>query len=226
MEELDLKEMFFAFWDKKIYIILITLLFIILGAVYTYVYVTPVYQSYTSLLLTQSGTTISQSDISLNQALVPTYSELIKSKTFLREVLTDLQTPNASSNMKKLSEEDLRKAIGVTYVASTAMIKITVTNEDAEVASDIANEISTVFIKNVSDTYKLNNIQVVDPAEKETVPYNIHHKTDIVMFAVIGVALSFVIIFIIYLLNTSIRTAEDVERAIKLPVIAEIPKII
>ena len=96
MEELDLKEIFNLFWNKKIQIILIVAAFTIAGIVYTLGFVKPLYTSSTTLVLAkienqknQTGDdTITTSDITLNSKLVSTYSELVKSKKVLRTVKT------------------------------------------------------------------------------------------------------------------------------------------
>ena len=41
MEELDLKELFSIFWNKKTEIILITLIFMLIGVIYSFAFVTP-----------------------------------------------------------------------------------------------------------------------------------------------------------------------------------------
>ena len=51
MEELDLKELFEIFWNKKAQIILIILIFIVLGIIYTMGFTTPMYTSSTTLVL-------------------------------------------------------------------------------------------------------------------------------------------------------------------------------
>ena len=97
MEEIDLKELFNMFWSKKIQIILIVLIFIIMGVIYTMIFTTPMYSSSTTLVLASSGdekrnnnTTITATDITVNSKLVSTYSELVKSKNILREVSSNL----------------------------------------------------------------------------------------------------------------------------------------
>ena len=54
MEELDLKELFNLFWRKKVQIILIVLIFIGLGVIYTVGFTTPKYSASTRMLLTSS----------------------------------------------------------------------------------------------------------------------------------------------------------------------------
>ena len=78
MEELDLKELFTIFWSKKLEIALITLIFIVVGVIYSYFFVVPKYKSSTTLVLAQSSSTvdnkgdsaITQTDVTLNSKLV------------------------------------------------------------------------------------------------------------------------------------------------------------
>ena len=57
MEEIDLKELFDIFWKKKVFILLVTVLFAVLGFGYTKYVVVPEYQSLTTLILTKSNNT-------------------------------------------------------------------------------------------------------------------------------------------------------------------------
>ena len=43
MEELDLKELFMIFWNKKIQIVLIVAIFCVIGIIYTIGFLTPEY---------------------------------------------------------------------------------------------------------------------------------------------------------------------------------------
>ena len=84
-EEIDFKELFDIFWRRKVLIILITIIFAVVGAYYTFECTVPMYKSSTTLLLAQNYSTesknetneITQTDILLNQKLVSTYSVLI-----------------------------------------------------------------------------------------------------------------------------------------------------
>ena len=65
MEELDLKDMFNYFLTKKFYIIIITLVALLLGIVYSEFIQQPLYKSYTTILLTKESdsSTITSNDI-------------------------------------------------------------------------------------------------------------------------------------------------------------------
>ncbi len=220
MEEIDLKEIFIMFWNKRVQLLLIVAAFFIIGFVYTMGFVTPEYTSSTTLVLAQINSekttdAITASDITLNSKLVSTYSELIKSKKVLREVISNL-----GINVK---EETLRNGITVNAVKNTELIKITVTNKNAEVSAKVANEIAKVFEKQVAEIYNINNVHVVDEAEVATAPSNINHTKDILMFIAIGIVVAVAYVFILNMLDTTIKSVEEVEKLLDLPVIASIP---
>ena len=224
MEELDLKQLVNIFWNKRLHVISIVLIFLIIGTVYTFLFVTPKYKSYTSLVLARSESTkenetdtstITQTDITLNQKLVSTYSELVKSKNVLREVIKNL-------NINE-SEENLKDNITVSAVKDTELIQITVTSYYPDRASDIANEIAKVFTKKVGEIYNINNVYIVDEAERANTPYNINHIKDIAIFIAIGLIVSVGYVLISNLLDTTVKSAEDIEKELGVVALASIP---
>lgn len=222
MEELDLKELFNIFWERKLEIVAILLISIVIGAVYSYFIVEPTYTSYTTLLLTQvnsdsgNNESITQTDLTLNSKLVSTYSELIKSNAVLREVIDSL-------NIHNLNEGTLKNNIKVSAVTDTAMIKITVTNTNPNNAEIIANKIAEVFSDKIADIYKINNVYVVDKAEASEVPSNINHTKDIVIFMFIGIVIACGYVLLVNMLDNTVKTETDIEKITGLKVLASIP---
>ena len=220
MEEIDLKELLSLFWSKKTQIILIILIFMLLGVIYTIGFVTPKYSASTTLVLASNNNqstanTITATDITVNSKLVSTYSEIVKSKNIIRQVISNLGM--------KLDEDSLRKNVTVSSVKDTELIEITVTNENPSYSAKIANEIAKVFTAKVKEIYNIENIQIVDEAEVETTPSNINHPKDVMIFTFIGVIVACGYVLIANMLDTTIKTAEEVERIFKMPVIATIP---
>lgn len=189
-------------------------------------FTTPLYSSSTTLVLASSGnkevnadtnTTITATDITVNSKLVSTYSELVKSKNILRQVISNLGID--------INEATLRNNVGVTSVKNTELIEITVKNENPSYAAEIANEIAKVFTEKVKEIYNIDNIQVVDEAEKANSPSNINHSKDIIIFAFIGLIVAIAYVLIANMLDTTIKTPEDIEKGFQIPVIATIPLI-
>ena len=221
MEEVDLKEFIMLFWNKKVSIILITIIFMFIGIIYSVGFVTPKYTSSTTLLLATSESsnsktnTITTSDITLNSKLVSTYSELVKSKNVTRQVISNLGIDE--------TEDELRDSITVSSVKDTELIKISVTDKNATNAYNIANEIAKVFTQKVSEIYNINNVQVLDQAEISSVPSNINHTKDVIMFTFVGLFVAIVFVLVANMLDTTIKSSEEVEKLCNVPVIASIP---
>ena len=225
MEELDLKELFEIFWNKKVQIILIVLIFMVIGIIYTVGFTTPMYSSSTTLVLAgtesssnenQTAETITTTDLTINSKLVATYSELVKSKNILGQVISNLGI--------NIDAEELRKNVEVTSVEDTELIEITVSNENPEYAARIANEIAKVFEEKIAkEIYNINNVHIVDEATPETEPSNVNHVKDIVIFAFIGAVVAVMYVLIANMLDTTVKTQEDIEKGIKIPVLASIP---
>lgn len=229
MEELDLKQILDMFLENKAIIIVTTILCMILGGIYSFFIMTPKYKASTTIVLTKTQdaatiaknddltNAITQTDVSLNQNLVSTYSEIIKSSAVLRQVIQNLPDLN-------LVEKDLRKAVTVEAVEDTEVIRISVSDENPEFATKIANEIGNVFSVKIKEIYQINNVYILDHAEVPDTPYNIKHLKMIVIAAIIGIILSCGYIILINIFDTTIKTQEDIEKAVGLPTLVTLYK--
>ena len=223
MEELDVKDLFNIFWSKKSQILLIIAIFIVIGFMYSYIFLTPKYQASTSILLAKSntsqssdGTTITANDLTLNQKLVSTYSELLKTETVLNQVISNL-------GINK-TVEDLQQNISVSAKDDTEIIEIKVVDVDAKEAQKIANETAQVFISKIAkEYYNMDNVYVVDEAKEETAPYNINHVKDLAIFAIIGFVIASIYVLILNMLDTTVKSKEDVEKKLNLTVLTTMP---
>ena len=222
MDELNLKDIFNMFWTKKFEIILIIAIAIVIGFIYSYVLLKPEYKSTTSILLAKSNTaqaddgTITSSEITLNQNLVATYSDLIKTDKVLTQVINNLQINK--------TVEELQKNIQVSAKKDTEIIEISVTDADNEMARRIANEAAQVFITQIAqEYYNMDNVYVVDEARAESAPYNINHTKDLVIFVAAGFVIACIYVLIANMLDTTVKSKEDIEKKLGLTVLTSIP---
>ncbi len=221
MEELDLKELFTIFWERKAQIILIILVFAIIGVAYSYFLVEPDYKSTTKLVLTQSSEnskdgSITQADVTLNSKLVSTYGEIIKTDNVLKTVVSNINNP-------EITIEDIKENVTVKSVKDTELLEITVKNANPNYAAQIANEIAKVFCERVVDIYSISNTYVLDRAEPSAIPYNINHIKDVMIFAFIGVIISVIYVLISNMLDNTVKTEQDIEKIGGLLVLTTIP---
>ena len=216
MEDINLMEVFSYFKAKIVTILMIVVVVMILGNVYTIVVKEPMYQSNTTILLVNEDSQQNISDLQLNKNLISTYSEIIKSRKVLNQVIKVL---NLDYSVQQLS-----KNITVSSVQDTEIIKITVSDRDKEKAAVIANQISETFSKEIKGFYHLENISIIDKAIVANGPYNINLLKDNIIFLLIGAVLAFGIIFVIYYFDTSIKSSEVIENKLGLTVLGIVPK--
>ena len=218
MEEIDLKRFIKTVSNLKLIIISIIILAIACGCYYSYCMVVPKYKSSVTVLLTQveeKKDEITQSDVSLNNNLLTTYTQLIKSKSVLKPVIENLGLD--------MTEDELEKNITVSTTSNSQTLDIIAYNEDARTAQDIADEISDVFAAKVKEIYKINNVTIIDEAFLPENPYNVNHIKDIIIFIVIGFVASMGLALLIYFVDTSVKDEKDIEEFVGLPVLISLP---
>lgn len=215
MEEIDLKELF-EFIKKKIgLLITITVVICLLGCIYGLFIQKPMYKSYTTIILggneTTASQTITQSDITLNKNLVDTYAEIVKSRRVLEQVIAELDLEE--------TYEELSNKISVSAVNNTEIIKITVVDSNPIEAKNVANVTANFFSKEVVKLYNMNNVNVLDEANEANEPYNINIPKQVIIYFFIGIIIALSILFIIFYFDRTIKSVEQVEQKIKLPIL-------
>lgn len=221
MEELDVRDLLLYFSTKIVYFIGIVAAVVVMGCIYMVFIQKPVYTSKTSIILTgfndssSEASTITQSNLTINSKLVSTYQEIVKSKRVLNQVIDNLHL--------SYDTKEIAKMISVGSIKDTEIIEISVTNGDANEAFLIANEVAEDFGKEARDLYNLSNVSILDYAEIETVPSNLHVTKQLILFMVGGFVLAFIVLFLFYYFDTTIKNVADVERKIGLPILGSVP---
>lgn len=214
MEEINILEVLNYFKSKIIWIIASVILVVLLGNAFTFVTREPMYKSNTTILLVSEQT--SQSDLSMNTNLVSTYTEIIKSRRVLNQVIENLQLD--------YSIEELSNNISVGTKQNTQIITITVVDTNATDAKNIANELSIVFANDVKEIYNLDNVTIIDRAIEAKAPYNLTYVKDNLIYVAIAIVLSCGIIFVVYYFDTTIKSTEVIEEKLGLTIIGVVPE--
>jgi len=223
MEEIDLKELLSYFWSKILIIIAVVVVSVAMSIIYRSAIKTPLYQSYTTIVLTRSESSddlsdngITQNDITLNQKLVSTYREIMKSRRVLDQVIEDLHL--------EVTASELKGRISVVSEQDTEIIRITVTDEDSADAKNIANAIARVFSNEIVKLYSIKNVSVIDAALEQDAPYNINPLKETVLALLIGVVLGCAAVFVMYYFDTTVKSADEVEKKLGLVILGSVPR--
>ena len=220
--EIDLREVFVLLISKCWLIILIGIMTAAIGFGISAFLIPPTYESTTKIYILnkQQENTVTYSDVQLGTQLTKDYAELIKSRLVLEKVIQELQLETIYEEM---DYEALLDKVSVTTPVDTRILSITVTDFDAIMAMEIANSIreeAAIHIKNVMDIEAVNVVETANlPMEKAT-------PSIIKWTAIGGVFGAFFItamILIVFFLDDTIKTGDDVERYLGLSTLALIP---
>lgn len=218
-ETIDLRE-YFAIIKKRFWIIaIITVVAMVVSGVISFFMLSPVYESKSTLIVNteknEETQMITGDQFSVSQKLAVTYGEIIKSRKVLESVI---------SNLKLDSEyEDLVEKITVSPVKDTQIISISVQDTNPKKARDIANEIPKVFEKEVKRITKANDIQVIDKAILPENPIKPNKIMNVAIAAVLGMMIGLFVVFVLEYLDNKIKTPQDVEKHLDLPILGVIP---
>lgn len=222
MEEINLKELFDYIKERVLIIAVIVLVVLITGSIYSLFIKTPVYKSTSTLVLvsdegTSTSNTYTTQDVTLNNQLVSTYSKIVTSHRVIDTVIENLNLDYSYS--------EVVKEVSVATETGTQIIKVSVSDPDKALAASITNEIVKVFGDEIKSIYKLQNVSVVDKAEEAKSPANVNYIKEAVIYILVGAVLAFGVIFVIFYFDTSIKSAEEIENKLGLPVVGVIPKV-
>lgn len=188
-------------------------------AISSYV-LTPYYESTTKIYILNKtdDTAVTYTDVQMGTQLTKDYAELINSRYVIEKVIEQLA-------LEDMEYEDLMKKVSVDTPVDTRIVSITVENTNPELAMRIANcirEVAGEHIQNVMDIEAVNVVETANMPMEKSGPSVVKWT---LIGAAAGVFLVCAIILIIFLLDDTIKSTEDVEKYLGLSTLALIPVI-
>lgn len=218
-QEIDLRQVFGIIKKRLWIVIVLPLVAMIVSGIYSFYVLKPTYEASTTIIVSSReevvSTSIDNNTIMANKNLVKTYSEVAKSRTVLETTINKLSLD--------MTVEALKSQVKVTPLNDTELFKISVTNGNPEVAATISNKVAESFSNRIKEIKKIDNISIVDWAIPPTGPISPNKQLNIAIAAVIGVMAALGIIFLLEFLDDTIKTQEDVETLLGIPVIGTVP---
>ncbi len=159
----------------------------------------------------KSGNTYS--DLNAGQLLSNDVASIAKSSEVKSAVANSLGTSLSSYDVK------------VDNSTTTRVITLSVTGPDPQAAANIAN----AYVQNISSTAQsvmdVQAVNVIDAASAPTSPSGPKRPLYIVVALLVGLFLAVAIVVIADMVNTKVRSDEDVEELLGIPVVGHFPDI-
>lgn len=221
-ETISLQDLFKTLKKRAGLIALMTLLAITIAGVVSFLVLTPMYETSTQILVNQEASEAAQltnQNIQTDLQLINTYSVIIKSPAILDEVANQLNLD--------MTVEQLNNKITVATAENSQVVNVTVQDEDPAQAVDIANTTAQVFEDEIMELMNVDNVSILSPAvlKENPSPVAPNPILNMAIAAVIGLMLGVGIAFLLEYLDTSIKTQEDIEEILGIPLLGVISPI-
>lgn len=223
--EIDLRELFLRIMANIWSVLIASVIGGLLAYLLCTVVITKKYNSTTKIyvLNQQDATQITYSDLQTGTQLTKDYAELVLSRTVTSQVIAQLDLHNKYEDLRNITPDELAKMISVNIQNDTRIISITVTDTSPTRAQDIANAVRVAASSHIYDVMDIEAVNVVDYANLPEKPSSPKTKRNIIIGALLGFILAIGIITVVYILDDTIKTPDDIEKYLGLSVLGSIP---
>lgn len=179
---------------------------------------TPEYQSSATLIVmpfteeaAEGG--VVRHDVASTRQVVQSTKELTLSLNSLQGVVDDLNLPYSPATLRDKIEIDVGD---VTTVRAT--------DPDPNRAHLIATHVTNVLMEYITGVARLENVQLLNPAQVPDSPVNQRTSLNMAVAFVLALMISVALAFLFEHLDNTIKTSEDVQKHLGVPVLGAIPE--
>lgn len=218
---IDLKNFFYIIKKRIKLILIITIACTLISGILNFFVIKPTYEASASIVIGKTDndpnnkSQYNYNDIMMFQKLVKTYAEIGKSRAVAE---------NASAKLKNISADKLESIINVTPQNDTQIVEFKVKNNSPQEAYLIMNAVTDAFIQESKRIYPTGSIQVMDGAKIPQRPIKPNKTLNVAIAFFIGLVASLGLTFALEYMDSTIKTEENINRYLDIPVIGIIPR--
>lgn len=217
--QLDIMLLLRRIWEKKILIVLVTLLFTAVSLAVSIFVITPKYASTTKVYVVNQTKdekkAITTQDVQLGSLLVKDYKEIILSNKVMED--------SAEKSGLGLTAKELAKKVSVEAPKDTRIISITVQDKDPQVASDLANTVKEISADQIKEVTKIDDVTTLEEAKAATSPNSPNIPKNAILATALGFILAVAGVVLFELLDDRVKRAEDIEETMGLVLLGVVP---
>lgn len=216
--EIDLKELSYTLL-KHIWIIVFSgLICALCAGIVIKIVIKPNYTSTTKLYVinrqnTEKATTYT--DLQTGSQLTKDYKILVTSRPVTEQIISELELD--------MTHEEFVSAISVDIPTDTRILEITVKNKDPYIAKQLADAIGKVSAERMVSIMEMEKANIVEPGNIPVTSTRPSLLKSLIIGGLLGAVLASVVILIIYMLDDSIKSNDDIEKYLGVSTLAAIP---
>ncbi|MDN3019171.1 Wzz/FepE/Etk N-terminal domain-containing protein [Paenibacillus sp. BSR1-1] len=221
-ETISLKELLETLKKRLLLIVSITVIAGLISGIVSYIFLTPIYQASTQILVNQAKNdqaVYNPGEVQTNLQLINTYNVIITSPAILDIVIDELHLDMTASQLKG--------KITVGSEKDSQVVNLSVQDSKAEDAADIANKTAEVFKKEIPNIMKVDNVSILAKADVSENPSPIKPRKllNVAIAIVVGLMAGVGLAFLLEYFNNTIKNEQDIEKILELPILGIIATI-
>ena len=147
--------------------------------------------------------------------LTKDYMELVKSRPVLEKAISKLKLD--------MEPEELAEMITTETPTDTRIMSISVTDDDPKEAKQIADTLRKAVSVQITEIMNADSVNTVEEGNLPTSPSSPNVKKNMMLGALLGLVISMGFVVLIFILDDTVKTPDDVEKYLGLNVLTSIP---
>ncbi|MDY4077617.1 MAG: Wzz/FepE/Etk N-terminal domain-containing protein [Clostridium sp.] len=201
-------------------IIVLTLATVIISIVTTYFIVKPTYKTTASILVgkkTESGSEYNSNDVQMYQKLMGTYAEVVKSKDLINRAIE-------KGNLEVTYEQIVSRLV-VSTSNTNQILTLTYNSIDRYEGVKVLDSLIEEFSKTSNEIISNGELFVLTTPDEPKSPASPNKKLNIAIGIITGPVLGIILAILMDYFDDTIKSKEDIEKIIDVPVIGNVPNV-
>lgn len=215
--EIDFGELFKVLKKNILLVLVISVLCALIGFVSSMFLINKKYSSEATIYITPKVTeqgTIDYNSIQTNSRMVNNYMEILKGETILAKV---------ANQVGMESYEEVLDTLTISNPENTELISVSSETTDPELSQQIVSLVISTFTEDMMDILNLNNVTIINDAKVNENPVSPSVPRYTILGLAVGLVVSCGYVFITFLFDKRLRTREEAENFLGVPVLATVP---
>ncbi|UFJ42498.1 Wzz/FepE/Etk N-terminal domain-containing protein [Brevibacillus humidisoli] len=177
----------------------------------------PEYEATTKLIVQgESIESVDYSQLLSNRELLTTYGEVMRSNQIAEDVIRRIGL--------SISPEELLEKLRIHSSDQSLIVTVSARDRDYGQAVVIANAFAQSFLDNIHQIMKVGNVTILDPAREKAIVEPVRPRPLLNMALALVVGIVLFSLFVLYqeLINNTIRSEEEAEQLLGLPILGVI----
>ncbi|CAM4008621.1 YveK family protein [Alkalicoccus chagannorensis] len=214
-ETISLREILDTLKKRLVMIITVTIMAVATAGIISYLVLTPRYEASTQVLVSQAATgssiLSSANPFDTDSSFIDTYNVILQSPYILDQVEEEAQLEGSPD-------------LNVQQEGESQVVTITLEGTDPIETVETANVTAEIFQEEIQMLLNIDNIHILTPAQVDDAltPISPNPELNMAIGFVVGLMGAVGLAFLLEFMNNTIRTEDDIERQLELPVLGGI----